>query len=199
VTSRPQSHFKPEQGLRFDSSKVLLDPYGLAAAIPKDYLRAYGDTPAMKSIVADPGTYDWEGDLPLQRPFAETVIYEMHAASLAIQVPAWRPKRRGPIRISREDSLPRRFGDNGGRVYANFPIRRGRCATGKGELLGIFTNFVLRGASRDRVCSGRWTNFATWPGRSIVRVSRSFWTWSLTTPQKVARRADLLLLRADER
>ena len=32
----------------------------------------------MKSVVADPGRYDWEGDLPLKRPFAETVIYELH-------------------------------------------------------------------------------------------------------------------------
>ena len=32
----------------------------------------------MKSVVADPGRYDWEGDLPLRRPFAETVIYELH-------------------------------------------------------------------------------------------------------------------------
>ncbi|GAG54014.1 unnamed protein product, partial [marine sediment metagenome] len=33
---------------------------------------------AMKSVVADPHSYDWEGDLPLKRPFARTVIYEMH-------------------------------------------------------------------------------------------------------------------------
>ena len=32
----------------------------------------------MKSVVADPGAYDWEGDRPLNRPFAETVIYELH-------------------------------------------------------------------------------------------------------------------------
>jgi glycogen operon protein len=32
----------------------------------------------MKSVVADPDRYDWEGDLPLRRPFAETVIYELH-------------------------------------------------------------------------------------------------------------------------
>ena len=32
----------------------------------------------MKSVVADPARYDWEGDLPLKRPFAETVIYELH-------------------------------------------------------------------------------------------------------------------------
>jgi isoamylase len=70
--------FKPEQGLRFDSGNVLLDPYALAVAIPKAYSRAADNTPAMKSIVVDPRTYDWEGDHPLQRPFVETVIYEAH-------------------------------------------------------------------------------------------------------------------------
>jgi pullulanase/glycogen debranching enzyme len=33
---------------------------------------------AMKSVVADLGRYDWEGDQPLRRPSAETVIYELH-------------------------------------------------------------------------------------------------------------------------
>jgi glycogen operon protein len=32
----------------------------------------------MKSVVADPDRYDWQGDLPLKRPFTETVIYELH-------------------------------------------------------------------------------------------------------------------------
>jgi glycogen operon protein len=32
----------------------------------------------MKSVVADLSRYDWEGDVPLKRPFAQTVIYEMH-------------------------------------------------------------------------------------------------------------------------
>ena len=32
----------------------------------------------MKSIVVDPASYDWEGDMPLQRPFVETIIYELH-------------------------------------------------------------------------------------------------------------------------
>ena len=75
---RATGEFNPRQGLRFDNGKVLLDPYGLAVAIPKDYSRAGGDTHAMKSIVADPSGYDWEGDRPLQRPFVETVIYEVH-------------------------------------------------------------------------------------------------------------------------
>jgi glycogen operon protein len=75
---RADGEFKPEQGLRFDSTKVLLDPYGRGVAIPNAYSRGGGNTPAMKSIVADPGSYDWEGDRPLQRPFGQTVIYELH-------------------------------------------------------------------------------------------------------------------------
>ena len=76
--------FAPDQGLRFDAEKVLLDPYGLAIAVPAAYDRGAASRPgdnaaaAMKSVVADPGRYDWEGDLPLRRPYAETVIYELH-------------------------------------------------------------------------------------------------------------------------
>jgi len=81
---RVSGPFAPERGFRFDGQKVLLDPYGLAVAIPEAYdrgaARRAGDNAvvAMKSVVADPGRYDWEGDLPLQRPFTETVIYELH-------------------------------------------------------------------------------------------------------------------------
>jgi len=32
----------------------------------------------MRSAIVDPELYDWEGDAPLRRPFATTVIYEMH-------------------------------------------------------------------------------------------------------------------------
>ena len=74
----------PERGQRFDRNKLLLDPYGRGVAIPKLYAREAARLPgdntpyAMKSVVVDPTTYDWEGDRPLQRPFDRTVIYEMH-------------------------------------------------------------------------------------------------------------------------
>ncbi len=74
----------PEKGARFDSDKVLLDPYGRAVAVPEDYSRELTSGPgdnaakAMKSVVADLGRYDWEGDHPLKRPFSQTVIYELH-------------------------------------------------------------------------------------------------------------------------
>jgi isoamylase len=81
---RAHGPFAPERGLRFDAGKVLLDPYGLAVVVPETYrrdaARRSGDNAAyaMKSVVADPGRYDWEGDRPLHRPIAESVIYELH-------------------------------------------------------------------------------------------------------------------------
>ena len=32
----------------------------------------------MKSVVVNCGAYDWEGDVPLRRPSAHTIVYEMH-------------------------------------------------------------------------------------------------------------------------
>ncbi|TAJ90270.1 MAG: glycogen debranching enzyme GlgX [Reyranella sp.] len=81
---RAHGLFEPAQGLRFDGEKVLLDPYGIAVAVPKTYDRETaarsGDNAAtaMKSVVAEPRRYDWEGDRPLKRPLVETVIYELH-------------------------------------------------------------------------------------------------------------------------
>jgi isoamylase len=74
----------PERGLRYDPEKVLLDPYGRAVAVPVNYSREAAARPgdnaaaAMKSVVVDTSAYDWEGDRPLRRSFAATVIYEMH-------------------------------------------------------------------------------------------------------------------------
>jgi isoamylase len=81
---RAHGPFAPERGLRFDSEKLLIDPYGLVVVVPDGYDRQAAAGPAenaavaMKSVVADPAAYDWEGDVPLRRPFAETVIYELH-------------------------------------------------------------------------------------------------------------------------
>jgi isoamylase len=81
---RVHGPWQPELGLRFDGRNLLLDPYGLAVATPAGGAGLRGCSPdddlatAMKSVVADPSLYDWEGDVPLQRPRAETVIYELH-------------------------------------------------------------------------------------------------------------------------
>jgi len=83
---RDHGPFEPGRGLRFDAEKVLLDPYGRAVAVPRDYDRTAASQPgdnaehAIKSVVTNSSDYDWEGDRPLQHPYASTVIYEMHVA-----------------------------------------------------------------------------------------------------------------------
>ena len=74
----------PANGLRFDSDKVLLDPYSKGVTVPRAYSRKAaahaGDNAAtaMKSVVVDPKNYDWEGDFPLRHPSSRTIVYEMH-------------------------------------------------------------------------------------------------------------------------
>jgi len=74
----------PSRGMRFDASKVLLDPYGRGVAVPRLYSREAASRPgrneatAMKSVIVDVDSYDWAGDAPLERPSVRTIIYEMH-------------------------------------------------------------------------------------------------------------------------
>jgi isoamylase len=81
---RAHGSFDPANGLRFEPSKLLLDPYARAVVIPKNYSRTAAATEgdnastAMKSVVVDPSAYDWEGDTPLNRPSSRTIVYEMH-------------------------------------------------------------------------------------------------------------------------
>ena len=72
---RVHGPFEPARGMRFDPTKVLLDPYGRGVVVPEE-LHAHeaaaraGDNAAtaMKSVVVDPTTYDWEGDTPCTGP-----------------------------------------------------------------------------------------------------------------------------------
>lgn len=81
---RAHGPYEPVRGMRFDSAKVLLDPYGRGVVVPANYSREAagkaGDNAAvaMKSVVVDTGKYDWQGDVPPKQPSARTIIYEMH-------------------------------------------------------------------------------------------------------------------------
>ena len=74
----------PGRGMRFDPTKLLLDPYGRGVVVPRKYsrdaARKDGDNAAtaMKSVVVDPSSYEWEGDAPPRRPASRTIVYEMH-------------------------------------------------------------------------------------------------------------------------
>lgn len=82
---RAHGPFMPERGRRFDGSKVLVDPYARAVMYGSEYARSAAQTfgvdnvaHCIKSVVVDARHYDWEGDIPLRRPYAGSVIYEMH-------------------------------------------------------------------------------------------------------------------------
>jgi len=83
--------FDPAKRMRFDAAKILLDPYGRAVAVPRNYSREAGRRPgdncatAMKSVVVDPSAYDWEGDTPLRHASSRTIIYEMHVRGFTRQ------------------------------------------------------------------------------------------------------------------
>ncbi len=81
---RVEGPFDPSNGMRFDATKALLDPYGRGVVVPEAYgrdaARGPGDNAgtAMKSVVLDVSAYDWEGDAPLRHPSSRTIVYEMH-------------------------------------------------------------------------------------------------------------------------
>ncbi len=110
---RAHGHYDPDNGLRFNSSKLLVDPYALAVEGKVDYREAVfgyvgspkkglGGTKAPpdertpdlrdsargipKSIVLDT-RFDWEGDRHPRVPWADTVLYEAHVKGVSMRHP----------------------------------------------------------------------------------------------------------------
>ena len=84
---RAYGKYRPEQGLRFDGSKVLLDPYAKAIAGEGIYNRQAARQPgdncaqALRGIVVDTSNYDWSGDRHPRTPYSTSIIYEMHVGA----------------------------------------------------------------------------------------------------------------------
>ncbi|MGH3244655.1 MAG: glycogen debranching enzyme, partial [Trebonia sp.] len=85
--------FDPENGLRCNPSKLLLDPYARAIRGSVTFDRALlghdPDDPARpsqadsapyvpRSLVIDQADYDWEGDTQLHHRSVDSVLYEVH-------------------------------------------------------------------------------------------------------------------------
>jgi glycogen operon protein len=78
----------PAAGLRFNPSRVLIDPYarGNTDSLWRRVDACPGDgrddrdnvATSMRSVVIDRRDFDWGGDRPLARPMADSIIYEMH-------------------------------------------------------------------------------------------------------------------------
>jgi glycogen operon protein len=104
--------YDPPRGLRFNSSKLLLDPYAKAIAgnvswsdemfgyvvgdksedLAQDFRDDAWGMP--KAIVIDPA-FDWQNDQPPRTPLAESIIYEVHVKGFTKLHPHVPEKLRG--------------------------------------------------------------------------------------------------------
>ncbi len=112
---RVHGPYAPQEGHRFNPSKLLIDPYAKAIDGIVDWkhemrvlpyvpdgtddadLKADGadDVDAMpKSVVID-DEFPWEDDAPPRVPFAQTVIYETHVKGFTMRHPEVREDLRG--------------------------------------------------------------------------------------------------------
>jgi isoamylase len=111
---RVHGHYRPEEGLRFNAAKLLIDPYAKAIEGAVDWsaghvfpyvmdgrddadLRADGQDDALaipKCVVVDP-EFDWEGDEQPNTPWSSTVIYEVHVKGFTKRLPQVREELRG--------------------------------------------------------------------------------------------------------
>jgi glycogen operon protein len=102
--------WEPTAGHRFNPAKLLIDPYAKAIEGPiefgrarvlayapgeEDVLDVEDSAPAIPRSVVTDDSFDWEGDEPLRRPWAETVIYELHVKGFTQRMPGVRDDLRG--------------------------------------------------------------------------------------------------------
>jgi glycogen operon protein len=107
---RVHGPWHPEQGHRFNPEKLLIDPYAksidgpigfgkarLLAYVPgqEDVRDEEDSAPAIPRSVVIDEEFDWEGDVRLDRPWAETVIYELHVKGFTRRMPGVREDLRG--------------------------------------------------------------------------------------------------------
>jgi isoamylase len=106
---RAQGPYDPAQGIRCNPAKLLLDPYARAVTGTVTdnpdvlgYVGGNPDTPSdtdsapdvPRSVVTDPA-YGWRDSGPPARPYADTVIYEVHVKGFTMQHPGVPPALRG--------------------------------------------------------------------------------------------------------
>jgi len=81
---RVHGPWSPSEGHRFDPLKLLVDPYARGIVYGDHWSRTDACRPgdntrtAMKSLVVDPGGFDWQGTTPPHLDGTDRIIYELH-------------------------------------------------------------------------------------------------------------------------
>jgi len=163
----------PAAGMRFDSSKLLLDPYGRGVAVPDRYRRLAAGTPGgnsatgMKSVVVDPSTYDWEGDAPLRHPSVRTIVYEMHVRGFTRHPSSGIEETRRGTFAGLIERIPylEALGISAVELLPVFQFDAQDCPPGKTNYWGYApVSFFAPHQAYSRAATrwGRWTSSATW-------------------------------------
>jgi isoamylase len=109
---RASGPYEPERGHRYNSNKLLLDPYARALSGSlrwSDALYGYRITSprkdlsfdrrdsafAMPKAVVTAGQFDWGEDRPPRTPWADTVVYEAHLRGLTMRLDGIPDRERG--------------------------------------------------------------------------------------------------------
>jgi isoamylase len=112
---RARGPWAPHAGLRYNSSKLLLDPYARAIEgeltwtgevyghrtgsdlRPEDLYHPDGrdSAPFVPRCVVVRDEFDWGGDTRINRPLSESVIYETHVRNLTMRLPGVPHELRG--------------------------------------------------------------------------------------------------------
>lgn len=101
---RVHGPFRPEDGHRYNSNKLLIDPYAKAIAGVIDWhdalfgyvlgsaeedlsMSELDSAPFIPKGVVINEEYDWEGEEPLDRPYHQSIIYEAHVKGFTMTHP----------------------------------------------------------------------------------------------------------------
>ena len=148
---RVAGQYDPATGLRFNSAKVVLDPYAKAVTgkfrNTDNLLLAYDPQPGAgeqtldardsgpvvpKAIVVDDTAFDWQGDAPRALALEELIIYEVHtkgftaAPILGCEIPGHIPG------LHREDPVSAGVGGQRRRAPAGARVLRRRLPADRG-------------------------------------------------------------------
>ena len=107
---RVDGPFRPNEGLRFNVHKYLIDPYAKALTAHSVFINhsaqqarpphtdadlAYNTAHTAagfpKCVVVDDGDFDWQGDRPINYPLRYSVLYEAHVRGLSVHPSSRRP------------------------------------------------------------------------------------------------------------
>ena len=136
----------------------------------RDSARQVGDNAAtaMKSVVVDPRAYDWEGDIPLNRPWSRTIIYEMHVRGFTRHPSSgFRMKKRGTY-AGLIEKIPylQELGITAVELLPVFQFDAQDCPGLDSSTTGVTRRCPslrpIKPTARVGIGSARWMSFAIW-------------------------------------